>query len=38
MVADDGGQYDPNSQAMEEAHFDWRFILCCMVAPLHLEQ
>ena len=28
------------AQAMEEIHFDWRCIVCCMVAlsPLHLEQ
>ena len=39
-MADNGGQYDPKAQAMEEAHFDWRCIVCCMVAlsPLHLEQ
>ena len=40
LMADNGGQYDPKAQAMEEAHFDWRCIVCCMVAlsPLHLEQ
>ena len=39
-MADNGGQYDSKAQAMEEAHFDWRCIVCCMVAlsPLHLEQ
>ena len=31
-MADNGGQYDPKAQAMEEAHFDWRCIVCCMVA------
>ena len=33
-------QYDHRAQAMEEIHFDWRCIVCCMVAlcPLHLEQ
>ena len=37
-MADNG--YDPRAQAMEEIHFDWRCIVCCMVAlsPLHLEQ
>ena len=37
-MADNG--YDPSAQAMEEIHFDWRCIVCCMVAlsPLHLEQ
>ena len=37
-MADNG--YDPRAQAMEEIHFDWRYIVCCMVAlsPLHLEQ
>ena len=36
----DPTQYDPRAQAMEEIHFDWRCIVCCMVAlsPLHLEQ
>ena len=41
-MADNGypTQYDPRAQAMEEVHFDWRCIVCCMVAlsPLHLEQ
>ena len=39
-MADNGGHYDPRAQAMEEIHFDWRCIVCCMVAlsPLHLEQ
>ena len=41
-MADNGHptQYDPRAQAMEEIHFDWRYIVCCMVAlsPLHLEQ
>ena len=37
-MADNG--YDPRAQAMEEIHFDWRCIVCYMVAlsPLHLEQ
>ena len=37
-MADNG--YDPRAQVMEEIHFDWRCIVCCMVAlsPLHLEQ
>ena len=36
----DPTQYDPRAQTMEEIHFDWRCIVCCMVAlsPLHLEQ
>ena len=40
VMANNGGQYDPKAQAMEEVHFDWRCIVCCMVAlsPLHLEQ
>ena len=40
LMASNGGQYDPRAQAMEEVHFDWRCIVCCMVAlsPLHLEQ
>ena len=29
-MADNG--YDPRAQAMEEIHFDWRCIVCCMVA------
>ena len=39
-MASNGGQYDPRAQAMEEVHFDWSCIVCCMVAlsPLHLEQ
>ena len=39
-MAVNGGHYDPRAQAMEEIHFDWRCIVCCMVAlsPLHLEQ
>ena len=39
-MANNGGHYDPRAQAMEEVHFDWRCIVCCMVAlsPLHLEQ
>ena len=39
-MADNGGHYDPRAQAMEEIHFDWRCIVCGMVAlsPLHLEQ
>ena len=37
-MADNG--YDPRAQAMEEIHFYWRCIVCCMMAlcPLHLEQ
>ena len=37
-MADNG--YDPRAQAMEEIHFDWRCIVCCMdaLSPLHLEQ
>ena len=37
-MADNG--YDPRAQAMEEIHFDWRCIVCFMVAlsPLHMEQ
>ena len=40
LMATNGGQYDPRAQAMEEVHFEWRCIVCCMVAlsPLHLEQ
>ena len=40
VMANNGGQYDPRAQAMEEVHFDWRCIVCCMVAlsPLHSEQ
>ena len=26
-MADNGGQYDPKAQAMEEVHFDWRCIV-----------
>ena len=41
-MADNGHptQYYPRAQATEEVHFDWRYIVCCMVAlsPLHLEQ
>ena len=39
-MANNGGHYDPRAQAMEEVHFDWRCIVCFMVAlsPLHLEQ
>ena len=39
-MANNGGHYDPRAQAMKEVHFDWRCIVCCMVAlsPLHLEQ
>ena len=28
----EASQYDPRAQAMEEVHFDWRCIVCCMVA------
>ena len=40
LMAENADQYDPRAQAMEEVHFDWRCIVCCMVAlsPLHLEQ
>ena len=40
LMVDNGDQYDQKAQAMEEAHFDWRCIVCCMVAlsPLHPEQ
>ena len=31
-MASNGGQYDPRAQAMEEVHFYWRCIVCCMVA------
>ena len=31
-MADNGSQYDTRAQAMEEVHFDWRCIVCCMVA------
>ena len=31
-MANNGSQYDPRAQAMEEVHFDWRCIVCCMVA------
>ena len=31
-MANNGGHYDPRAQAMEETHFDWRRIVCCMVA------
>ena len=31
-MANNGGQYDPGAQAMEEVHFDWSCIVCCMVA------
>ena len=31
-MANNGGHYDPRAQAMEEIHFDWRYIVCCMVA------
>ena len=39
-MANNGGHYDPRAQVMEKVHFDWRCIVCCMVAlsPLHLEQ
>ena len=42
LMADnaDPTQFDRRAQAMEEVHFDWKCIVCCMVAlsPLHLEQ
>ena len=40
LMAVNADQYDSRAQAMEEVHFDWRCIVCCMVAlsPLHLEQ
>ena len=33
-MADNGHptQYDPRAQAIEEVHFDWKYIVCCMVA------
>ena len=39
-MANNEGQYNPRAQAMEEVHFDWKSIMCSMVAlsPLHLEQ
>ena len=39
-MANNGGQYNPSAQAMKEVHFDWRCIVCSMLAlfPLHLEQ
>ena len=39
-MVENADQYDPRAQAMEEVHFDWRCIVCCMVAlsPFHLEQ
>ena len=39
-MANNGGHYDPRAQAMEEVHFTWRCIVCCMVALslLYLEQ
>ena len=39
-MANNEGQYNPRAQAMEEVHFDWKCIVCSMVAlsPLHLEQ
>ena len=42
LMADnaDPTQFDPRAQAMEEVHFDWRCIICCLVAlsRLHPEQ
>ena len=32
VMANNGGQYEFRAQAMEEVHFDWRFIVYCMVA------
>ena len=34
LMADnaDPTQFDPRAQAMEEVHFDWRCIVCCMLA------
>ena len=39
-MANNEGQYNPRAQAMEEVHFDFKCIVCSMVAlsPLHLEQ
>ena len=39
-MANNEGQYNPRAQAMEEVHFDWKCIVCSMVAlsQLHLEQ
>ena len=33
-MENNGRHYDPRAQAMEEIHFDWRCIVCCMVALL----
>ena len=40
LMANNEGQYNPRAQAIEEVHFDWKCIVCSMVAlsPLHLEQ
>ena len=32
LMAENADQYDSRAQAMEEVHFDWRCIVCCMVA------
>ena len=39
-MANNEEHYNPRAQAMEEVHFDWKCIVCSMVAlsPLHLEQ
>ena len=39
-MANNEGQYNPRAQAIEEVHFDWKCIVCSMVAlsSLHLEQ
>ena len=31
-MANNEGQYNPRAQAMEEVHFDWKCIVCSMVA------
>ena len=40
LMAKNEGHYNPRAQVMEEVHFDWKCIVCSMVAlsPLHLEQ
>ena len=32
LMANNEGQYNPRAQAMEEVHFDWKCIVCSMVA------
>ena len=40
LMANNEGHVNPRAQAIEEVHFDWKCIVCSMVAlsPLHLEQ